>query len=475
MDKNFMRLLSVRGDGASTRFVPRSGARDLGVRIRSRAGTCKSNVRTELEKGVNARPLESLDFRAMSRTPRRFLRRSLVWSAVILVALVPAAALVFDRAVGRPADPPADVATLSVGAQALVESAVRDFDGDPAFDHHVHTVGTGENESGARINRKFQSWLHPRQHVQFLAYQRAFGIDDVARTESQSSARFLRLARGVGVSRFALLAFDAHYELDGNVNEDETEFYVPNEHVERLARENPDVFVAVASVHPYRADAVQELERCAAAGTKTVKWLPNAMGMDPANPRCDAFYAAMARLGMTLISHAGEEQAVESDATQEFGNPLRLRRALDAGVRVIVAHCASRGEGLDLDAPTGTRAENFDLFLRLMDDPRYVGRVFGEISALTQTGRNGRPLATMLARMDLHERLVNGSDYPLPVIDALFRTGELQGAGYITVDEAEQLDEIWAANPLLFDLVLKRTVKHPATGVRFPASVFRAR
>jgi predicted TIM-barrel fold metal-dependent hydrolase len=228
-------------------------------------------------------------------------------------------------------------------------------------------------------------------------------------------------------------------------------------------------------VHPYRADAVQELERCAARGTTLVKWLPNAMGMDPANPRCDAFYAAMARLGMTLLTHAGEEQAVESEETQEFGNPLRLRRALDAGVSVIVAHCASLGQGLDLDDPAGKLVDNFDLFLRLMDDPRYVGRVWGEISALTQVGRSGRPLVTMLARTDLHERLVNGSDYPLPAIDVMFQTGSLRKAGYLNAAEADALDEIWAANPLLFDLVLKRTVKHPQTSARFPVSVFRRR
>src|SRR5690606_32647530 len=140
-----------------------------------------------------------------------------------------------------------------------------------------------------------------------------------------------------------------------------------------------------------------------------------------------------------------------------------------------VAHCASLGEGTDLDDPARGRIPNFDLFLRLMDDPRYVGLVYGEISALTQVGRSGRPLATMLARTDLHERLVNGSDYPLPAIDALFQTGALADEGYLTDDEARQLDEIWRANPLLFDLVLKRTVRHPETGARFPASVFRAR
>ena len=80
-----------------------------------------------------------------------------------------------------------------------------------------------------------------------------------------------------------------------------------------------------------------------------------------------------------------------------------------------------------------------------------------------------------VARTDLHERLVNGSDYPLPCIDVLFQTGSLARDGYLTAEEADQLDEIWDVNPLLFDLVLKRTVKHPTTGRRFPASVFRAR
>jgi len=407
----------------------------------------------------------------MSQRPRRVL----TVLAVVLVLLGGGAWFAFESAIGRPGESPEDLSGLSPRAREILEVAIADFRADPAFDHHVHTVGTGEKGSGARISPRFLSWLHPKQHVQFLAYQRAFGIEDIARAESQSATHFLRLARAAGVSRHGAMAFDAFHRPDGSVDEADTEFYVPNEHVEALARANADVLVAVASIHPYRTDAVAELERCAAAGTRIVKWLPNAMGMDPADPRCDAFYAALARLGMTLLSHAGEEQAVESETTQEYGNPLRLRRALDAGVRVYFGHCASLGEGLDLDDPTGKRVDSFDLFLRVMDDPRYVGRAFGEISALTQTGRSGRPLATMLARTDLHERLVNGSDWPLPAIDALFRTGELADLGYLTTEEARALDEIWAVNPLLFDLVLKRTVKHPTMRTGFPASVFRAR
>jgi hypothetical protein len=78
----------------------------------------------------------------------------------------------------------------------------------------------------------------------------------------------------------------------------------------------------------------------------------------------------------------------------------------------------------------------------------------------------------MLAREDLHERLVNGSDYPLPAVNLLIRTRPLVKQGYIHADEADSLKEIYDYNPLLFDFALKRTLKLPGTGRRFPAAVF---
>ena len=56
------------------------------------------------------------------------------------------------------------------------------------------------------------------------------------------------------------------------------------------------------------------------------------------------------------------------------------------------------------------------------DDKKYEGLVFGEISAMTQFNRCGTPLTTILEREDLHDRLVNGSDYPLPAVNVLIRT-----------------------------------------------------
>jgi hypothetical protein len=172
------------------------------------------------------------------------------------------------------------------------------------------------------------------------------------------------------------------------------------------------------------------------------------------------------------LSHGGEEKAVEAKEDQRFGNPLLLRRALDAGVKVIVAHCAGLGDNEDLDDPIRKRVPNFDLFLRLMDEKRYEGLLFADISAMTQYNRIGKPLTTVLQRADLHERLVNGSDYPLPAINALIRTSALVKQGYITSEERVCINEIYDYNPLLFDFVLKRAIRIPGTENRLPQSLF---
>jgi mannonate dehydratase len=95
--------------------------------------------------------------------------------------------------------------------------------------------------------------------------------------------------------------------------------------------------------------------------------------------------------------------------------------------------------------------------------------VFGEISAMTQFNCLGEPLQTILEREHLHERLVNGSDYPLPAVNILIRTRPLVKQGYFTRAEGESLRETYDYNPLLFDFVLKRNLKRPGS---LPASMF---
>jgi hypothetical protein len=44
--------------------------------------------------------------------------------------------------------------------------------------------------------------------------------------------------------------------------------------------------------------------------------------------------------------------------------------------------------------------------------------------------------------------------------------------GYLAPAEANSLQEVYDFNPLLFDFVLKRTLKLPGTDRRLPAGIF---
>jgi uncharacterized protein len=362
---------------------------------------------------------------------------------------------------------------ISRRASDLIKRAFDDIDPSRLVDHHVHIAGIGIDGTKAFVNPKMRTWSHPFHRLKFKVYMSSAGVESESNADGQFVKRLGRLVSSIdGHGKHRILGFDKNYSRDGSVNLDKTEFYVPNEYSFSIAEQNPDLFLPNISVNPYRRDAVDELERWANRGARVVKWLPNAMGIDPSDPQCDQFYQKMKELDLVLLSHGGEEKAVEAEEDQKLGNPLLLRRPLEHGVKVIIAHCAGLGTNEDLESKDKAQVENFDLFMRLMDEKRYEGLLFGETSAMTQFNRAGKPLRTVLAREDLHERLVNGSDYPLPAVNILIRTGSLMKHGYITADERAQLNEIYDFNPLLFDFVLKRSLKLPGTEKGLPASIF---
>ncbi|HEX4779188.1 MAG TPA: amidohydrolase, partial [Usitatibacter sp.] len=146
---------------------------------------------------------------------------------------------------------------------------------------------------------------------------------------------------------------------------------------------------------------------------------------------------------------------------------------LDAGVRVIAAHCASLGTGTDLDAGPKARAiPNLDLFARLMAERRYEGRLFGDISAITQVNRKGT-VSRILAHREWDGRLLNGSDYPLPGVVPLFSVDALVKEGVLPAAAAPVLRKLRQSNALLFDFVMKRSLS--LDGRRFPDSTFETR
>ncbi len=369
----------------------------------------------------------------------------------------------------------AAVLPAALADHGLVRAAWEGIDPAEFWDCHVHLVGVGDGDSGIWISPQMRSLLHPLQYLQRAFYRNSACAERDGQVDSDFLARLLALHEALRPgTKLMLLAFDHHYDDSGALDLEHSAYYAPNTYAREVAHRHPDRLEWIASIHPYRTDAVASLEQAARDGARAVKWLPSAMGIDPASPRCDAFYAALVRLGLPLLTHGGEEVALHGAAHQEFGNPLRLRRALEHGVRVIVAHCATIGSDIDLDrGPNGPRVPSFELFARLMDEARYVGRLYGELSAVTQRNRAGRPLAVLLERSDWHERLINGSDYPLPGVMPLFSLTRLVRLGLLPEAEAALLSAIRRHNPLLFDFVLKRRLRSAGRG--FAPVVFHTR
>ena len=347
---------------------------------------------------------------------------------------------------------------LSPAARELVRGCFAGIDRSRLWDAHTHAIGLGAGGTGCWVHPDMLDHLHPVKRLQFDLYRAAVGLESDENADAEYVARLLDLHdRTNPEGRMVLLAFEQNVGEDGVARPDASPIHVPNDYVLELAARHPR-FEACVSIHPYRTDAVERLEAALAAGALAVKWLPNAMGIDPSSPRCDAFYRRMAESGLPLISHAGKEYAVHAEAGQEYGNPLLLRRALDAGVRVVVAHCAALGSFPDLDAGSGEE-ESLDLFLRLLGESAYRERLFGDISAISQINYGPRPLRTLLAAPELHDRLLYGSDYPMPALRFLTLPQKLELEGLLSERDAELCGEIFDFNPLLFDFVVKRSVR----------------
>lgn len=394
----------------------------------------------------------------------------------LFITLFASCSIMYGKLGGDFTHSPEEVSTsLSPAAKKLVEEAYKGIDLSRFVDQHVHLVGIGAGGTGIEVNKRMRMWWkHLGKYNRFNVYKSASGIEHEETADQEYVERLRLLLEHMNFPekmKAYVFAFDRHYNEDGSINEEHTEFYVPNEYVVKVANENSDIFTPVISVHPYRKDALEELTKWGKSGVKFVKWLPNAMGMDPALERVRPFYEVMKKYNMTLISHAGEEKAVEGDKYQELGNPLKLRLPLDMGLKVVIAHMASRGPCLDYDNGNKT-IDCSRLFWRLFDDKKYEKNLFSETSSLLIYERIGEPLNEVIEREDVHHRLGYGSDYPLPGINWIYRTNVMEKMGYITSEERELLNEIYGFNPLLFHFVALRTVKHPKTGKKLGLEAF---
>jgi len=381
-------------------------------------------------------------------------------------------------------------------ARELIEDARRGLGPGEPVDHHVHLGGAGTGvrricpevaSPGVWIHPDFRSWRHPIRRLEARILLGFCGVGDWGDADAQYAERLLELVRTSGLGgTYFLYALDWRYERPPNnraPDRERTDIYVDNDYAIAVAdwlnaQESGGArFVPVASVHPYRPGAIEALFALAARGVRYLKWLPPAQSIDPADGLLKPFYQALHRLGFVLLSHTGKEHTLRV-RDQDLADPLRLSLALEEGVAVVMLH-AGRDGVERAPGPDGHRRAYADRFFEMMR--RYPANLFGEISALPYLGTHPL-LDALVADPGICRRLVNGSDYPAPAIPFIDPTGRLFSAGYLG-DEGEgeaglarkrkqALREIRRSNPLLFDFVLKRTLR--IGGRRLPVSIFQS-
>jgi len=341
-------------------------------------------------------------------------------------------------------------------------------------DIHTHLIGTGDSNSGIWINPNLRSIWHPIQNIQFSFYLNASCTEENNNVDKNYVKKLYSLMQDFPKGAKAmLLAFEHHYDSDGNINLGNSPFHTPNKYAEQIAHKHSNRFEWIGSIHPYKYDAVEKLTSAINRGAKAIKWLPPAMNIDPSSEKCDDFYQVLAKHKVPLLCHAGDEHAVDAGELQKLGNPLLLRRALDHGVKVIIAHCATIGSNADLDkGKNGPEIENFRLFGRLMSEYKYDNLVFGDISAITQINRSQKALEYVVSHDDWHHRLVQGSDYPLPGVMPVFSPQTMVDRGYLSTTKAKFISDVRKYNPMLFDFLFKRFIN--IKGKQLSHSVFEA-
>ena len=349
----------------------------------------------------------------------------------------------------------------------LVRAAFDGMAADKLWDAHAHLLGTGDAGSGCSVNARMHEWWHPSDVVRRKAILNAACVSgDAVSVDGAYLQRLKSLAEDFPTgARWLLFAFDHAHDDAGKRRTDWTTFHVPNSYARRVAADHADRFAWVASIHPYRDDVLQEFDSALAGGAVAMKWLPSAMNIDMRHGRCRPFFDRLARSGLPLIVHCGEEKAEPGAGRDDLGNPLLVRHALSAGVRVVVAHAASLGHARDIDQPSQTMRPAFDLWARLMDEREWQAQLFGDISAIFQANRTSQVRRTVIQRDDWHARLLHGSDYPLPGVMPLYAPDTLVSEGLLDAPHVEALRRIRAHNPLLFDFVLKRSVRIGETGL----------
>jgi predicted TIM-barrel fold metal-dependent hydrolase len=287
------------------------------------------------------------------------------------------------------------------------------------IDNHVHIAGPGDkypddlywsemfaNGIGFKALKILKGWSFKEVNDDFLR-------DELLR----------QIREAPDVDYVVLLAFDHVYQPDGsycgpnksNTGENLTSLYVSNDYVNELRANNDKILLGI-SVHPFRDDALDELDRFKDRAV-LCKWIASSQMIDFSDPASEAklekFYKRLQEIKLPLLFHTGFETSIPAsrEDMERLNSPLFIEKALDLGVTVILAHCGCSYFDVLLDQDNVVQTV-INMFQKQRGEAQNWN-LYADISAIFSPFRKRKILDDIFK--SIHpSKLIYGSDYPNP-------------------------------------------------------------
>ncbi len=301
------------------------------------------------------------------------------------------------------------------------------------IDIHCHATGSGRDITNADNDVYFNprdnnTWftriLYNMVEKDIKKMNADEDHDGKISTKEYFSLIYNYLKNSTELDGIVLLALDAVYFPETGLRDDKkTDLWVTNKFLckkvqelnDRLQKEkDPQVkkkkFFLGASVNPNRKDWMNELDYVIEeTGAVLLKLIPSTQHIRLADSRHEEFYRRLAGKKLPLLCHVGPEYSFpEGIREQELDNYKYLKKAIECGVTVIAAHCASPVFPV-IDKNV---MKKFNTFMKAANSDGKI-RLWSDTSALSLSTR--LPYIPEILKTFNPDWLVHGSDFPIPV------------------------------------------------------------
>lgn len=333
------------------------------------------------------------------------------------------------------------------------------------IDIHFHVVGNETDLEAAKRgdaifynqddNEHCVTWVTSKLvKAELEKYAEQLGLGHEVTTATYFGMIRKTLEASQEIDKAVLLALDGVFTEQGELERVKTDLWVPNRFLaQELKRANAILenegyiakrFLLGASVHPYRPDWSERLDEAAELGAVLVKLIPSAQNIDLERvPK--AYWRKLVSLKLPLLLHVGAEYAFpDGRRNPKLDHIDKMDFALNEGVTVIAAHCASRCLPWDPDFVD-------QLVARMKVRNNGTVQLWTDTSALCMFSR-AFSAKRVIARIP-HEYLLHGSDFPVEASAGAFNPLIYRNMSWKTYAKTRKI-----RHPLDKDVAIKRAV-----------------